>query len=74
MSEPAPLFRIVRGRPSAAETAAPTVVLVAARAARARAARAGGTGTTGTWASHARALRAQPTPGPNAWRRSALPG
>jgi len=74
MSEPAPLFRVVRGRPSAEETAALTVVLVAARAARARAARAGGTGTTGTWASHARALRAQPAPGPNAWRRSALPG
>ena len=74
MSEPVPLFRVVRGRPSAEDTAALTVVLVAARAARARAARAGGTGTTGTWASHARALRAQPAPGPNAWRRSALPG
>jgi hypothetical protein len=75
MSEPAPLFRVVRGRPSAEETAALTVVLVAARAARARAARAGAdsTGTTGNWASHARALRAQTAPGPNAWRRSALP-
>jgi hypothetical protein len=76
MSEPTPLFRVVRGRPSAEETAALTVVLVAARAARARAARAGAdsTGTTGNWASHARALRARTAPGPNAWRRSALPG
>ena len=73
MSEPAPLFRVVRGRPSAEETAALTVVLVAARAARARAARAGA-GSTGNWASHARALRAQTAPGPDAWRRSALPG
>ena len=76
MSEPAPLFRVVRGRPSAEETAALTVVLVAARAARARAARAGAgsTRTTGNWASHARALRVAPAPGANAWRRAALPG
>jgi len=72
MSEP-PLFRVVRGRPSAEQTAALTVVLVAARAARARAARAGGTGSAGNWASRARALRARPAPGPDAWRRSALP-
>ena len=73
MSEPTPLFRVVRGRPSAEETAALTVVLVAARAARARAARAGGTGSAGNWASHARALRARTAPGVRAWRRSALP-
>ena len=75
MSEP-PLFRVVRGRPGAEETAALTVVLVAARAARARAARVGasGAGGTGTWASHARALRVPPPPGASAWRRSALPG
>ena len=73
MSEPAPLFRVVRGRPSAEETAALTVVLVAARAARARAARAGGTGSAGNWASHARALRVAPAPGANSWRRAALP-
>jgi hypothetical protein len=73
MSEPAPLFRVVRGRPSAEETAALTVVLVAARAARARAARLAATRAPGTWASHARALRAPAAPGPDAWRRSALP-
>jgi len=74
MSEP-PLFRVVRGRPSAEQTAALTVVLVAARAARARAARAGagGAGDTATWASHPRALRVPSAPGPSAWRRSALP-
>ncbi len=73
MSEP-PLFRVVRGRPGAEETAALTVVLVAARAARARAAHQAAVGPPGTWASHARALRAQTAPGPDAWRRSALPG
>jgi Acyl-CoA carboxylase epsilon subunit len=73
MREP-PLFRVVRGRPSAEQTAALTVVLVAARAARARAARQAATGAPGTWASHPRALRAQAAPGPDAWRRSALPG
>ena len=72
MSEP-PLFRVVRGRPSAEQTAALTVVLVAARAARARAARQAATGAPGTWASHARALRVPPAPGASAWRRSALP-
>ena len=45
MSEPVPLFRVVRGRPSAEDTAALTVVLVAARAARARAARQAATRT-----------------------------
>ena len=73
MSEP-PLFRVVRGRPSAEQTAALTGVLVAARAARARAARQAATGGRGNWASHARALRAPTGPGPDAWRRSALPG
>jgi Acyl-CoA carboxylase epsilon subunit len=69
-----PLLRVVRGRPSAEETAALTLVLVAAQAARLRAARQTTAGATGTWASHARALRVPPAPGVNAWRRSALPG
>lgn len=71
-----PLFRVVRGTPSDEETAALTVVLVAARAARARAARAAGAaaGPAGNWASHARALGVPAAPGPAAWRRSALPG
>ena len=73
MSEP-PLLRIVRGRPSAEETAALMVVLVAAQAARRRAARQAATRATGTWASHARALHVPTAPGPDAWRRSALPG
>ncbi len=71
-----PLFRVVRGRPSDEETAALTVVLVAARAARVRAAREArtATGVTGNWADHARALRAPAAPGATAWRRSGLPG
>jgi hypothetical protein len=71
MSEPVPLFRVVKGRPSDAETAALTVVLVAARAARARAGRAGGSGGPGRWASHHRALGVPLAPGPHAWRDSA---
>jgi hypothetical protein len=71
-----PLFRVVRGTPSDEETAALTIVLVAARAARARAAREAGAaaGPARNWASHARALGVRTAPGPAAWRRSALPG
>jgi Acyl-CoA carboxylase epsilon subunit len=71
-----PLFRVVRGKPSDEETAALTIVLVAARAARARAAREADAAAApaSNWASHARALGVRAAPGPAAWRRSALPG
>jgi hypothetical protein len=81
LSGPVPLFRVAKGRPSTAETAALTVVLVAARAARARAARAraararadraSGSGAQRHWASHQRALGIPLAPGPHTWRRSA---
>jgi hypothetical protein len=69
-----PLLRVVRGQPSDEELAALTVAVAAVLAARARAARQHGTGPTANWASHARARRVPPAPGPQAWRRSALPG
>jgi Acyl-CoA carboxylase epsilon subunit len=73
VTEPAPLFRVVRGQPTDEETAALAVVL-AVLAARACAARdRPGPAGAGSWASHARALRARAAPGPRAWRRSALP-
>ena len=69
--ERVPLFRVVKGRPSDEQTAALTVVLVAARAARARAGRVRGSGGRSHWASHQRALGIPLAPGPHAWRRSA---
>jgi Acyl-CoA carboxylase epsilon subunit len=68
MTEPGPLFSVVRGHPSDEETAALAVV-VTALAARANAGR-----QSGAAANHARALRVPSAPGATAWRRSALPG
>jgi Acyl-CoA carboxylase epsilon subunit len=74
MTEPGPLFSVVRGQPSDEETAALAVV-VTALAARASAGRQGSAAAKapGNWAGHARALRVQPAPAAGAWRRSALP-
>ena len=74
MTEPGPVFSVVRGQPSDEETAA-LVVVVTALAARANAGRQSSAAakTPGNWASHARALRVPPAPGASAWRRSALP-
>ena len=69
MTEPEPLLRVVRGRPTDEEAAALAVVLAAkmsARPAPAREERA----TVGGWADRARAMRAPLTHGPGAWRRS----
>jgi acyl-CoA carboxylase epsilon subunit len=70
-----PLFRVVRGNPTAEETAALVAVLAVARAARqaARAAsRRAGSSRSG-WSDRTR-LTQQPLPhGPGAWRSSALP-
>jgi len=75
MTEPGPLFSVVRGQPSDEETAA-LVVAVTALAARASAASQSNATTKApsNWASHARALRVTSAPGTSAWRRSALPG
>ncbi|MEN3360102.1 MAG: hypothetical protein V7637_4084 [Mycobacteriales bacterium] len=61
-------LRIVRGEPTEVELAA----LVAVVAARAAAAPAGGPRRS-SWADPARRLRITGRPGPDAWRRSALP-
>jgi Acyl-CoA carboxylase epsilon subunit len=68
-----PFLRVVRGQPGDEETAALVAAVAAVLAARARAARQDATGAPGNWASPARALRVPPAPGPDAWRRSALP-
>ena len=72
MTGPEPLLRVVRGQPTAEETAAVAVVLaakLAARPAPGRTERA----AVGGWADRARAMRAPLTPGPGAWRRSQHP-
>ena len=69
MTEPEPLLRVVRGRPTDEEAAALAVVLaakLAAHPAQARQERA----AVGGWADRARAMRAPLTPGPGAWRRT----
>jgi Acyl-CoA carboxylase epsilon subunit len=72
---PPELLEVVAGHPSAAEIAALTVVLSAALARRDRAAGPGRAGRPAAgWASRARPLRAPLRPGPDAWRRSGLPG
>jgi hypothetical protein len=77
---PAPAFAVVKGHPSAEETAALTaaLALVAARGAAAREGLLRGRPGNGhravaAWADRARLVRAPLSPGPGAWRRSALP-
>ncbi len=64
----APLLRVVRGSPDAAEVAA-LVAVLAARAARGRgdAEPVPGAG----WSAHWRRVGAAPLPGPGTWRGSA---
>jgi hypothetical protein len=69
MTEPEPLLRVVRGQPTDEEAATLTVVLAAKLAARPAHGHAG-RAAAGGWADRARAMRAPPTPGPGAWRRS----
>jgi len=67
-----PILYVVRGQPTEAELAA-VVTVLAARAA----ALAGGTAPAravrSTWPDRSRMMRASISPGPGAWRRSALP-
>jgi hypothetical protein len=64
-----PYLRIVRGEPTGAEVAALVTVLAGRAAAAARAAPP----PRSAWADPARWLRGPVRPGPDAWRRSALP-
>jgi hypothetical protein len=64
------LFRIVRGEPSDEEVAALTAVLLAAASAARPAA---GPPVRDRWSDPAARMRRPLTPGPGAWRASALP-
>jgi Acyl-CoA carboxylase epsilon subunit len=63
---------IVAGHPTAAETAAVTVVLTALASAAAGT-QAGADGQRSEWSDRSRLLRPAVSPGPGAWRASALP-
>ena len=67
-----PVLKVVAGDPSAAELAALTVALSAVLAARGGPAARPGRAASG-WADRSRMMGAPPSPGPDAWRRSAWP-
>ncbi|MEU5938373.1 acyl-CoA carboxylase subunit epsilon [Micromonospora sp. NPDC047548] len=69
MSAEEPLFRVVRGVPTADELAA----LVGAIVVRSRSAAAPAPVTTSAWARSGRPAVAAPAAGPGAWRASGLP-
>ncbi|MFE9688856.1 acyl-CoA carboxylase subunit epsilon [Micromonospora sp. NPDC005806] len=69
MSAEEPLFRIVRGVPTAEELAA----LVGAIAVRTRSTAAPAPAPVSHWARSARPAIAAPIAGPGAWRASGLP-
>jgi hypothetical protein len=68
----APALSVVRGEPTAAELAAVIVVLTAKAGQAATAAAAGP--APSQWSARSRQMRQQLSPGPGAWRASALPG
>jgi hypothetical protein len=63
---------IVAGHPTAAETAAVTVVLTALASAAAGT-QPGADGQRSEWSDRSRSLRPAVSPGPGAWRASGLP-
>jgi hypothetical protein len=67
-----PLLRVVRGDATAEEIAALVVVLLA-RSADAEAS-SQARSVSGSWADRSGQIRRPLSPGPGAWRRSALPG
>ncbi|MER7169360.1 acyl-CoA carboxylase subunit epsilon [Micromonospora sp. NPDC000207] len=69
MSAEEPLFRVVRGTPTAEELAALTGVLTS----RSLSTTTPSPPAPSTWARSARPAATAPTPGPNAWRSSGLP-
>jgi hypothetical protein len=69
-AEAPPFLRVVRGEPTAEETAALVAALMAARARRSAAA---GRRGRSLWADRSRLVRRPTAPGPGAWRASAFP-
>ena len=68
----APVITVTKGRPTPAELAAVTTVLLAMAAARAAATPAPAVPPS-VWAGRARALGTLPPPGQRSWRASGLP-
>jgi hypothetical protein len=68
-----PVLRVVRGEPTDEELAA-LIAVLAARAGAARASTVDSPRRTSAWNAPAARLRRPLHPGPDAWRRSALPG
>jgi acyl-CoA carboxylase epsilon subunit len=67
-----PFLYVVRGEPTEAELAAVVTVLAAREAASDRGT-APARAVRSTWSNRSRLMRASISPGPGAWRRSALP-
>ena len=72
MSAEAPVVTVTKGRPTPAELAAVTTVLLAVAAARA-AAQPAPAAPASAWASRARVLGTLPPTGQRSWRASGLP-
>jgi hypothetical protein len=66
---PEPVLRVEKGDPTDEELAA----LIAAVSAKLESIRAQPEGRPSNWAAYWRSVGAAPTPGPSAWRQSALP-
>lgn len=74
-AQPAPLLRVVKGEPTEDELAALVAVVAARRAeAASQAARRSRPRRRSAWGDLTRATRPVVRPGPDGWRRSALPG
>ena len=70
VTAPSPVLRVIRGDATPEEIAAVVAVLLS----RSAAAEPGPRRAPSAWADRSRLLRRPPFPGPDAWRRSALPG
>jgi acyl-CoA carboxylase epsilon subunit len=69
-----PVLRVIHGDATPEEIAAVVAVLLARSAAASALAAASSAATPSAWADPSRQLRRPLFPGPDAWRRSALPG
>jgi Acyl-CoA carboxylase epsilon subunit len=69
-----PALRVVRGDATAEEIAALVAVLLSRRPDEGGAARGARYPARSAWSDRSRQLRSPLSPGPGAWRRSALPG